>query len=91
MKLLNKCPICGGALFTDTLYQFSYIQKINKSGKINKTKKRTNVGSMECYAIYCENKDFITDYDLEIIEPHEMKDKIIVVIDDKYYLRGLYE
>lgn len=87
MKLLNKCPICGGVLYTDTLYQFSYIRKINKSGKENKTRKKTSSGLMECYAIYCENMDFQTNYDLEVIEPKDFNESIYMY-NDIFYLKG---
>lgn len=32
-----------------------------------------NNGSMDAHMIYCENWDFKTDYDLEVVEPRDMK------------------
>ena len=67
---LNKCPVCGGCLYTDTLYQFSIYRKIGKNGKESKDFKRGVEGSMDDKrAIFCENEDFQTDYMLEVIKP----------------------
>jgi hypothetical protein len=85
MEILNKCPICGGKLYEDSLYQYSIIYEIGKSGKILKgTKKRQDNGPMDSTAIRCENNDFATDYDLDIIEPHDFGE--IDIKNDKYYL-----
>lgn len=67
---LNKCPVCGGALYTDMLYQFSIYRRIGKNGKESKDFERGAEGSMDDKrAIICENGDFQTDYMMEVIKP----------------------
>lgn len=85
MQLLNKCPICGGKLYEDNLYQYSRLYEIGKSGKVLSKYKKGDEGSMECSSIRCENEDFYTDYEMNIIEPKAFEGTIIFKTD-KYYL-----
>ena len=84
--LLNKCPVCGGRIYLDVLYQYSKVYPLSRTGipAYSKMKKRDN-GPMECSAIYCENDDFRTDYDrYNVVEPKHSGIKITVE-DDKFY------
>jgi len=85
MKLLTKCPVCGGRIYLDVLYQYSKVYPMSRTGipAYSKMKKRDN-GPMECWAIYCENDDFRTDYDRCVVEPKHSGIKITVK-DDKFY------
>lgn len=84
--LLNKCPICGGTLFTDELNQYSIERDITKDGKVSKKYRKVDQGSMECCAVFCKNGDFKTNYEMRIIEPWSIKGKIYIDDDDKVYL-----
>ena len=68
-KLLNKCPICGSKLETDSLWQYSVVATIKKDGTTSKRYRICNKGPMECTAIRCINNDFATDYDLIVETP----------------------
>lgn len=65
-KVLSKCPICGGKLIYSALYQYSLNYGIKSDGTITKSRKKEDIGSMECGFIYCANEecDFMTDCDL---------------------------
>ena len=63
-KVLNKCPICGGKLEFCSLYQYSYDYTIKKNGELSKKAKKSDACSMDCGFIYCQNEDFVTDFDL---------------------------
>ena len=70
IKILNKCPVCGGRLEYNLLYQYTKIFGIKKNGELTKKKLRQeDNGPLECGFISCENADFITDCDLNIAEP----------------------
>lgn len=67
-KILNKCPICGEELEFVELFQYSYVYRILKNGKVSKTKKfKRYEGPMECAFISCSNPDcdFHTDCDYD--------------------------
>lgn len=68
-KLLNKCPICGSKLETDSLWQYSVVATIKKDGTASKRFHKRDNGPMECMAIRCINNDFSTDYDLVVQTP----------------------
>ena len=85
MQLLNKCPICGGKLLEDNLYQYSRVYEIGKSGKTLSKYKKVEVGPMECAQIYCVNEDFITDYELNVVLPSEFEGNVFAK-NGKYYL-----
>ena len=87
--ILNKCPICGGRLYLDVLYQYSKVYPVARTGTpaYSKVKKRDN-GPMECSAIYCENEDFRTDYEgYKVTEPAGSGIKITVENDKFYYTK----
>ncbi len=85
MILLNKCPICGGKIYIDSLYQYSLVREIGKRGAPISKSKKVDDGSMECSCIYCENHDFETDFDLNIVTPANLKWKVCSN-NGKYYL-----
>ena len=85
MQLLNKCPICGGKLYEDNLYQYSRIYEIGKSGKTLSKYKKGGDCPMECAQLYCENKDFITDFEFNVEIPDEFDGRIIRE-NGKYYI-----
>ena len=86
MKLLNKCPICGGELFLDELYQYSMYSKILKSGKISKQSKKGDSGPLEAACIACVNNDFRTNYDdmVTVCVPQYPRIKV-EIIEGKFY------
>ena len=87
MILLNKCPVCGGKLYTDRLMQYGIIHQIGKSGKeTHSSYKKSNDGPLDCMAIYCENHDFGTDYDLIIEKPQQLKDMKVFQKNEKFYI-----
>lgn len=67
-EILNKCPVCGSNLEYHSLYQFSKVYKILKSGKLSSRPKRDDECPMECGFISCMNPDceFYTNCDLEV-------------------------
>ena len=70
-EILNKCPICGSRLEYYSLYQFSKIYDVLKSGKLSaRPKRREDEGPMECGFIACTNSEcyFRTNCDLEVEE-----------------------
>ncbi len=71
INLLTCCPVCGGKLTLDTLYQYSIEQTITRSGRASSRSKKRDNGSLECSAIYCENNDFFTDYMLSVEKPRK--------------------
>ena len=73
-KKLNKCPVCGGALYIDYLGQYSTTRSINRLGKEGAIiEKFVDNGPLDCKAIYCVNEDFATNYDLEVIKPADKR------------------
>lgn len=77
MKILNKCPICGGKLEYNVLCQYSNIYGIKRNGDLTeRIKRKEDAGSMECGFISCPNRDFLTDCELHVIEPRNSKIKI---------------
>ena len=85
MQLLNKCPICGGKLHEDNLYQYSRLYEIGKSGKVLSKYKKVDAGPMNRICIVCENEDFCTNYEWNIIEPKDFEGTIYFK-NGKYYL-----
>lgn len=85
MQLLNKCPVCGGKLYEDNLCQYSRLYEIGKSGKVLSKYKNVDIGPMDCSCIRCENEDFYTDYEWNIIEPKNFEGTIDFK-NSKYYL-----
>ena len=76
MKILNKCPICGGKLEYNMLCQYTNIYGIKRNGDLAKQRKRKeDAGSIECGFISCANGDFLTDCELNVIEPRINKIK----------------
>lgn len=52
----NKCPCCNGTnLIFETLCQYGLQQKVLKNGKLSKTLKKVDYGSMEAYYISCKD------------------------------------
>lgn len=47
MKILNKCPICGGKLEYNTLCQYTNVYYVEKNGDLTKQRKEDN-GPMDC-------------------------------------------
>lgn len=49
MKILNKCPICGGKLEYNTLCQYTNVYYVKKNGDLTKQRKRKeDNGPMDC-------------------------------------------
>ena len=70
-KILNKCPVCGGKLEYNSLYQYSLVYKILKSGRLSARRvRKEDCGPMECGFITCTNEDceFMTDCDLKVLD-----------------------
>ena len=87
-KKLTKCPVCGGRLILEDLYQYSINHYIGSSGKIiNKGKHKKDIGPMEVSAIYCENNDFATDYEYYVTIP-EHTNASVVEDEGIFYLCG---
>ena len=90
MKILNKCPICGGKLEYNALCKYSNVYGIKRNGDLTERRKRKeDAGSIECGFISCVNGDFLTDCELNVIEPQI--NKIKVFLGDKgcyYYEEG---
>lgn len=70
LKILNKCPICGGKLEYYELMQYSLDYKIKKNGRLAKRYKKGEAGPMECGFIGCTICDFLTNCDLEVEEKY---------------------
>lgn len=52
----NKCPCCNETnLVFETLCQYGCQQKVLKNGKLSKTFKKKDYGSMDCGYIHCKN------------------------------------
>lgn len=82
MKILNKCPVCGGKLEYSHLNQYANVYSIKSNGELSKRKRKEDIGSMDCGFISCTDCDFVTNCDLEC-ESH--KNIEILQINDKYY------
>lgn len=74
-KILHKCPICGGKLIYSALYQYALNYGIKSNGTLTKSRKKEDIGPMECGFIYCANEDcdFTTDCDLDSTEYTNIK------------------
>lgn len=83
---LTRCPVCGGKLYIDSLYQYSIIHEIRKDGKISERYRKVDYGPMESKALYCENQDFKTDYDMVVTEPKEYAGVRIKTYSDYFLL-----
>lgn len=89
MKTLNKCPVCGGKLEYNALYQYSNIYGIKRNGDLTERRKRKeDAGSMECGFIACVNGDFITDCDLIVTVPQHNNITISQIHGCYYYEEG---
>ncbi len=73
-KAIKCCPKCGGTIVISHLYQYSYNQEVGKRGRIKKTRKREDVGSMEVAVAGCKNEMCIVQWDADEFQ----------VIDDKF-------
>ena len=82
---LTKCPICGGKLFLDNMYQYSMVYEISMTGKVKPNGKRIDRGPMEESFIYCENDDFTTDCDLYVTKPRHSGIHVYQKGDRYYY------
>lgn len=72
--ILNKCPVCGSELEYYSLYQFSKVYRILKSGRLSSRQKRKeDDGPMECGFISCVKCDFHTNCNLELEEESKYK------------------
>lgn len=86
MKILNKCPICGGKLEYNMLCQYSNVYDIKRNGDLAKRRKRKeDAGSIECGFISCVNGDFLTDCELNVIEPRINRIKVFQGNDGYYH------
>lgn len=86
METLYKCPICGGKLEYNMLCQYSNVYGIKRNGKLTEQRKRKeDVGSMECGFISCTNGDFLTDCELNVIEPCDSNVKVYYENSSYYY------
>lgn len=73
IEVLNKCPVCGGVLYTSQIGEYTIDHQIGLSGReLKATKKKTDLGPVEGLQIYCEKGDFVTDFDLHIEKPENM-------------------
>lgn len=89
MKILNKCPICGGKLEYNMLCQYTNIYGIKRNGDLTERRKRKeDAGSMECGFIACTNEDFMTDCDLTVTVPQNSDITILQIHDHYYYEEG---
>ncbi len=86
IKLLTKCPVCGGRIKIDVLYQFSNVYNLTRSGKASARHKKDPATPMDCHALYCENMDFQTDYELAVITPQNPEYRVIQN-GDRYFLQ----
>lgn len=89
--LLNKCPICSGKLLKCCYGQYEDVYRMDKNCKINKKKIcRTYCGiTLESY-IRCENNDFSTDCEFNVVKPENVYGNVFKNEDDgKYYLQPL--
>ena len=92
-KPLKKCPVCGGRLYIDVLYQYSKMYPINKkTGAVSyKSWIKGTDGPLDCSALICENNDFRTNYDYEIEIPTDLAGEYYIEsVDDNYYLQERY-
>lgn len=89
-KVLSKCPICGGKLIYSALYQYSLNYGIKSDGTITKSRKKEDIGSMECGFIYCANEecDFMTDCELNSLNHANIE---IVQDNGIYYYEDIEE
>ncbi|MBR4606343.1 MAG: hypothetical protein IKO41_08995 [Lachnospiraceae bacterium] len=87
--VLKRCPVCGGKLKVDTLYQYGLEYSVGKSGKVSKKYKKTDRGSMECASVFCEKEGcFRTNYLMEVEEPKDLRGALVFWDRDGYlYLK----
>lgn len=85
MKILNKCPICGGKLEYNMLCQYSEVYGIKRNGELTERRKRKeDNGPIECGFIACTNEDFATDCEMNVTVPWQSK-ITITQIGYRYY------
>lgn len=87
MKLLNKCPVCGGRLREVAYYMFTreYLIKLNGEVSLADCEKSKDTPSDYPCSIRCTECSFITGTDLEVIEPKDLDLYIVKKEDGKYY------
>ncbi len=84
-KILNCCPVCGGKIEYISLWQYDYIYKINKNGTVGRYMRRECVGPMEAGFFQCENEDFVTNCDFEVVTPNDLDIKVWSSDNGKFY------
>lgn len=85
-KILKSCPVCGGKLEYQALYQRSYCYEINKkTGKISDKKRIKGDYSMDCGFISCANCGFSTDTDLKPYKDKAPNFKSEIFFGDGYF------
>lgn len=89
IKILNKCPICGGKLEYNMLCQYTNVFGIKRNGDLTeKRKRKEDNGPMECGFISCVNGDFATDCDLTVTVPQNSRIVVFQQSGCYYYKEG---
>lgn len=53
----NCCPNCGGAIEVSALYQYSYVYKVLKNGKVSERYTKRDEGPLEVSVAGCINNE----------------------------------
>lgn len=69
------CPKCGGTLVIESLCQYGRQQEVCKNGKIRKTVKIVDQGSMDFQYLFCKD----CDYQFRENEFDFMGDRVVLV------------
>lgn len=85
-KILNKCPVCGGKLVFNSLNQYTNVYGIKRNGELTvKRIRKEDNGPMEASFIACESGDFVTDCDLRVVDPSDVRINIFEKGGRYYY------
>lgn len=83
--LLNRCPICGGELYSDEFNQYCIRKKVLKNGKLSKTSRKIDIGTTEGSIFCCVNPNCSFATDIEWNGEEWNKNISIFLENGKYY------
>lgn len=82
---MTHCPICNGNLMEKRQYSYFNYQYIGKRGRpVTTGQFKSFISKSEKCGLICENADWETDSDLNIIKPEGSPHKV-VKMKGKYY------
>lgn len=59
----SRCPLCGGKIVVSFLYQYSLDHIVGRNGRLRKTSRRSEGGSMEVAVASCSDCEAYWDAD----------------------------